>query len=76
MSFFLKAAPGGRARIRPATILSVVLIGGSIASSATAGDTERLANCVAAADMARAAEMSREARLLGSDAHDHCQAKA
>src|SRR5271169_1082450 len=54
-----EAAPGDRAATRAAAALSIVLIAGSISNSVVAGDTDRLANCVAAADMASAAAKSR-----------------
>jgi hypothetical protein len=51
--------PRGRAATRAAAALSIILIAGSISNSVVAGDTDRLANCVAAADMASAAAKSR-----------------
>jgi hypothetical protein len=68
MSFFLKPAQRGRAISRLAPVLSVILVGGSIASSALANDTERLANCVTAADIASAAQKSREAGVTSKQA--------
>jgi hypothetical protein len=63
MSFFPRDVSRGRAGIRPALVLAAVLVGGSIASAATAGDTDRLANCVATANMARDAAKSHEGNV-------------
>ena len=43
--------------------IAVILLVSSIASSAIAGDTDRLANCVASADMASDAAKSRDAGI-------------
>ena len=43
--------------------VAVILLAGSIANSVLASDTDRLANCVANADMASAAVKSRDAGI-------------
>src|SRR5271155_1738494 len=52
----------GRAAKRPAAV-AAMLLAGSIATSAIAGDTDRFANCVASADMASVAATSRDAGI-------------
>jgi hypothetical protein len=46
-----------------AIAVAAILLAGSIANSALASDTDRLANCVANADMAGAAAKNRDAGL-------------
>jgi hypothetical protein len=63
------------------TILSIVVITASLATAALAGDTDRLASCIAAADRARAAAEKREAeaspaRMVALDARDQAPAKS
>jgi hypothetical protein len=53
----------GCAAKRPAAAVAAILLAASIASSAIAGDTDRLANCVASADMASTAAKSRDAGI-------------
>jgi hypothetical protein len=61
--------------------LSIVAITVSLAAGALAGDTDRLAGCIAAADRAKAAAESREAeaspeRTVALDARDQAPAKS
>jgi hypothetical protein len=58
---------GNRLRSRvprwSAVACSVILVTGLVTNSAIAGDTDRLANCVASADLAKTAAENRDAGL-------------